>query len=170
MQALIAEAAPPDIAPGDHCFTPYECPYYAHCTRDRVSPDHGIGELPRLRASRRAQLEDAGIEELRDIPDEFPLTRLQRVVRRAVREQERRGSRGHFGSADLHLRPRYATWISKPSRRPSRALPARGPTTPFRSSSRFTPSATACRPSTRTTCTSRTTTRARGSPTACLKR
>ena len=88
MQALIAEAAPPDVAPGDHCFTPYGCPYYAHCTRDRVNPDHGIGELPWLRANRRAQLEDAGIEEIRDIPDEFPLTRLQRVVRRAVREQD----------------------------------------------------------------------------------
>ena len=88
MQALIADASPPDIPPGDHCFTPYECPYYAHCTRDRVSPDHGIGELPWLRASRRVQLEDAGIEEIRDIPDEFPLTGLQRVVRRAVREQD----------------------------------------------------------------------------------
>ncbi|MDE0363695.1 MAG: hypothetical protein OXI74_21165, partial [Rhodospirillaceae bacterium] len=87
MQALIADAAPPEIAPGDHCFTPYECPYYAHCTRDRVSPDHGIGELPRLRASRRAQLQDAGVEEIRDIPNEFPLTRLQHVVRRAVQEQ-----------------------------------------------------------------------------------
>ena len=88
MQALIADAAPPDIAPGDHCFTPYECPYYTHCTRGRVSPDHGIGELPWLSANRRAQLEDAGIEEIRDIPKEFPLTQLQQVVRRAVREQE----------------------------------------------------------------------------------
>ena len=87
MQALIADAAVPGIAPGDHCFTPYECPYHGHCTRDRVSPDHGIGELPWLRADRRAQLKDAGIEEIRDIPDEFPLTGLQQVVRRAVREQ-----------------------------------------------------------------------------------
>ena len=88
MQALIADATPPDIAPGDHCFTPYECPYYAHCTRDRVSPDHGIGELPWLRADRRQQLEDAGIKEVRDIPEEFPLTRLQQVVRQAVQKQD----------------------------------------------------------------------------------
>ncbi len=88
MQTLVASAVPPDILPGDHCFTPYDCPYYAHCTRDDVYPDHGIGELPGLRAGRRAQLEEAGIEEIRDIPSEFPLTHVQQIVRRAVREQE----------------------------------------------------------------------------------
>ena len=75
-----------DIAPGGHCFTPYPCPYYAHCTREQVTPEHGIDELPRLNAKRRAQLEAAGIEEIRDIRESFPLTRLQRIVRRAVRE------------------------------------------------------------------------------------
>ena len=40
------------------------------------------------RSGRRARFAgDAGIEEIRDIPDEFPLTPLQHVVRRAVREQ-----------------------------------------------------------------------------------
>ncbi len=87
MLAMLARPAAPDISPGDHCFTPYECPYYGHCTRDFVWPDHGIGELPSLHPSRRARLEEAGIEEIRDIPAEHPLTSLQRIVRRAVREQ-----------------------------------------------------------------------------------
>ena len=86
MQRMLAEPAAPDIAPGGHCFTPYLCPYHEHCTRDMVAPEHGIDELPRLTASRRAQLEVAGVEEIRDIPGDFPLTRLQRIVRRAVRE------------------------------------------------------------------------------------
>ena len=86
MQAMLAKRAAPDIAPGGHCFTPYPCPYYAHCTREQVTPEHGIDELPRLNAKRRAQLEAAGIEEIRDIRESFPLTRLQRIVRRAVRE------------------------------------------------------------------------------------
>ena len=88
MQALAADPSPPDILPADHCFTPYDCPYYAHCTRDRVYPDYGIAELPRLHAGRRAQLEEAGIEEIRDIPEEFPLTNLQHIVHRSVRDQE----------------------------------------------------------------------------------
>ena len=86
MQRMLAVPAAPDIAPGGHCFTPYLCPYHEHCTRDMVVPEHGIDELPRLSASRRAQLEAAGVEEIRDIPEGFRLTRLQRIVRRAVRE------------------------------------------------------------------------------------
>ena len=86
MLAMLGGAAPPEIAPGKHCFDPYRCAYYDHCTRDAVRPDHGIGELWRLHPSRRTKLEAAGIEEIRDIPDDFPLTDLQRIVRRAVNE------------------------------------------------------------------------------------
>ena len=86
MQAMLAQPAAPDIAPGEHRFIPYECPYHAHCTGDQFMPDHGIGELPRLTAQRRIQLDAAGIEEIRDVPAEFPLTPLQRIVRRTVRE------------------------------------------------------------------------------------
>ena len=86
MKAMLSWSAAPDIAPGDHCFEPYECPYYAHCTRDAVLPDHGIDELPRLAAGHREQLEAAGIGEIRDIPEDFPLTRLQSIVRRTIRE------------------------------------------------------------------------------------
>ena len=82
MHGVLAKPA----ASGEHCFTPYECQYYTHCTRDHAAPEHGIGELPRLAASRRAQIEAAHIEEVRDIPDDFPLTQLQSIVRRAVRE------------------------------------------------------------------------------------
>ena len=86
MLAMLAEPAAPDIAPGDHCFTPYPCPYHAHCTCDHVSPEHGIDELPWLSAERRVELQSVGIEKVRDIPTDFPLTRMQRIVRRAVRE------------------------------------------------------------------------------------
>lgn len=86
MLTMLAESTAPDIAPGDHCFIPYECPFHGHCTRDHVTPQHGIDELPRLSAQRRIQLETAGIEEIRDIPRHFPLTPLQRIVRRTVRE------------------------------------------------------------------------------------
>ena len=86
MQAMLALSAAPDIAPGEHCFTPYACPYHTHCTRDQVEPEHGIGELPRLAAQRRVELETARFEEIRDIPVDFPLTVLQRIVVRTVRE------------------------------------------------------------------------------------
>ena len=86
MQAMLAESEAPNIAPGEHCFKPYPCPYYAHCTRNVVWPEHGIGELYRLRDRRRTELQAAGVEEIKDIPEDFPLTPLQRVTRTAVRE------------------------------------------------------------------------------------
>ena len=104
MLAMLARPAAPDVPPGGHCFTPYHCPYYGHCTRDFVWPDHGVGELPSLHPNRRAQLEEAGIEEVRDIPAEFPLTSLQRIVRRAVREQ-RAIVHGNISAALARLTP-----------------------------------------------------------------
>ena len=86
MQAMLARSQAPDIAPGDHCFAPYRCPFHAHCTRDVVQPDHGIDELPRLSRGRRVELQAAGIEEVKDVTEDFPLNRLQRIVRTAVRE------------------------------------------------------------------------------------
>ena len=88
MQALVVAEEPPNIQTGDHCFTPYDCPYYEHCSRDNVYPDHGIDELPSLRSARRAQLNEADIEEIRDIPDDFPLTNLQRIVHQTVLDQQ----------------------------------------------------------------------------------
>ena len=84
MQSMLAGREAPDIGPGDRCFSPYACPYYAHCTRDFVRPDHSIGELPWLAQKRRAELEASGIDEIRDIPEDFPLSKLQRKVRQSV--------------------------------------------------------------------------------------
>lgn len=103
-QAMLARADPPRIAPGPHCFTPHPCPYHAHCTRDHTGPEHPLDELPRLGARRRAELEAEGIEELRDIPDDFPLTAMQRIVRRAVRD-DRPVVHGDVGAAFAGLKP-----------------------------------------------------------------
>ncbi len=86
MLAMLGGAAAPEITPGKHCFNPYDCHYYGYCTRDFVWPEHGIGELYRLHYRRRAELEAAGIEAIRDVPDDFPLTELQKIIRRAVLE------------------------------------------------------------------------------------
>ena len=86
MQAMLAGSAP-DIAPGEHCFAPYACPYHGHCTHGQAVPDHGFDEFPRLSPEHRARLDAMGIREIReirDVPDDFPLNRLQRTVRQAV--------------------------------------------------------------------------------------
>lgn len=88
MQDLVSVEEPPTVQTGDQCFTPYDCPYFEHCSRIDVHPDHGLHELPTLRSTRRAQLNEAGIEEIRDIPNDFPLTNLQRIVHQTVLNQD----------------------------------------------------------------------------------
>ena len=86
MRAMLAQSEPPAIAPGKHCFSPYPCPYYAHCTRNLAQPEHGIGELPWLGKTKRRQLDEAGINEIKDIPESFPLNHRHQIVRTAVRQ------------------------------------------------------------------------------------
>lgn len=81
---MLAGTSAPDIAPGDQCFDPYDCPYYGHCTRDRVFPDHPITELPNLHWRRRQELEEAGVVTVPEVPDDFPLSERQQIVRQAV--------------------------------------------------------------------------------------
>jgi len=84
MHGVVSSDAPPQIEPGDHCKTPYPCPYFAHCTRNAPCVDHGVHELPRLSAKKRAELDALGVCEVRDVPADFPMSFTQHLVRRAV--------------------------------------------------------------------------------------
>lgn len=84
MQALLAADFPPDIQPSRHCLKPYTCPYYEHCTRHIPQPEHGIGELSGIKSDSREELEAIGVTEVRDVPANFPLNKLQSTIRQAV--------------------------------------------------------------------------------------
>ena len=83
-QAMLVAEQPPDIAIGDHCFSPYECPYHAHCSAGLPVPDYPVTSLYRLRAPQREELARAEIEEIAEIADDFSLNELQSRMRRAV--------------------------------------------------------------------------------------
>jgi hypothetical protein len=84
LHSMLSANGAPEIEPGDHCFEPYECGYYEFCTRDWEFLDHPITDLPRLQARRQEALESQGIEEVGDIPEDFPLSKRQAIVRLAV--------------------------------------------------------------------------------------
>ncbi len=84
LQAMIEADAPPDISVGDHCFTPYECPYYAHCSAGLPQANYPVSNLYRLGARQRDELAESGIEEIADIPDDFDLNAFQQRMRQAV--------------------------------------------------------------------------------------
>ena len=74
--AVLAMPNTPDIAPGRHCTNPITCEFYDHCNPPR--PNDHIGFLPRLHASAAEELEQLGVESIRDIPDDFELSEIQR--------------------------------------------------------------------------------------------
>ena len=86
MQAMLTADSAPDIAPGPHCFKPYDCWYYDHCAKSIPQSEHGIKELSGIRVNRREELESMSITEVRDVPDDFPLNPLQSIIRKAVIE------------------------------------------------------------------------------------
>ena len=105
MQEMVAEEQAPEIEPGDHCTTPYICPYYAHCTRDLDVPDHSIDELPHLLPVRRQELIERNILEIREIPRGFRLNKTQRIVRRSVYEDRELVNRKKLAAIDEIERP-----------------------------------------------------------------
>ncbi|MGY6588403.1 MAG: DUF2779 domain-containing protein [Wenzhouxiangella sp.] len=81
---MLASDSPPDIPVGEHCFSPYECPYYAECTRGLKFPADPIDQLYRLDARRREALGELGVDSIGDIPADFDLTASQARIRQAV--------------------------------------------------------------------------------------
>ncbi|HEV2057388.1 MAG TPA: DUF2779 domain-containing protein [Methylomirabilota bacterium] len=71
----------PDVAIGDHCTKPYECPFMARCWP--VLPPHHVSTLYRGGARAR-ELEEQGYATLHDLPEDIELKAIQGRQRRAV--------------------------------------------------------------------------------------
>jgi len=71
----------PDVAIGEHCRAPYECPFMARCWP--ALPPHHVSTL--YSAGRRPLLlEEQGYATIRDLPEDIPLKAIQDRQRRAV--------------------------------------------------------------------------------------
>jgi len=83
MRLALASSDPPEIQVGRHCSKPYTCPFYDHCHSDE--PQHHVSQLPRASDKLLMSLEEAGIDDIRDIPKGFQgLNALQQRVRDCV--------------------------------------------------------------------------------------
>jgi predicted RecB family nuclease len=81
MKAVLLRSEPPAIEPGHHCHTPYECPYWNHCTKDK--PARWIFHLP---GSKQivGRLVEQGITTIDEIPAGTALSLPQRRVKENV--------------------------------------------------------------------------------------
>lgn len=71
---------PPSIDTGDHCYTPFACGFHGYCHKEEIQPDYPLTSLPRLHAKRRTAIEESGIDDLREVPDDM-LNDIQRRVK-----------------------------------------------------------------------------------------
>jgi hypothetical protein len=81
MNRILLEPQAPVIEPDRHCHTPYECPFWEHCTKDK--PARWIHYLP---GSRHVvgQLTEMGVATIDEIPDRTKLSQVQRRVKENV--------------------------------------------------------------------------------------
>jgi hypothetical protein len=73
---VLAKAQPPDIAPGNHCTHPFACVFFDLCNKP-LPADH-VSYLPGISAKKLEELTSRGIESIKKIPKDFPLTERQR--------------------------------------------------------------------------------------------
>ena len=78
MRQVLSEPLPPMIEPDGHCHSPYECPFWENCTKEK--PVRWIYYLPGSRQTFK-DLQGEGIESIDDIPHDFHLNVLQQRMK-----------------------------------------------------------------------------------------
>jgi hypothetical protein len=81
-QMRMLEGPLPEVAPGAHCTSPYECPFLARC--NAPLPEHAIEDLHRISPTKLGELHDEGVDTVDQIPSDFPLNGIQERHRAAV--------------------------------------------------------------------------------------
>jgi hypothetical protein len=86
MKEMLTAASAPQIFPSRHCHSPYGCEFWEHCTADM--PEFWVMYLTGIREERLNELAAMGIEDIRNIPQDFHLSELQNRIRSCVVNRE----------------------------------------------------------------------------------
>ena len=78
MREVLQKPAPPVIEPDGHCYQPYECPFWNHCTKAK-SP-RWVFYLPGSSKLQKSLIHE-GVETIDDIPDHIQLSDIQQRVK-----------------------------------------------------------------------------------------
>ena len=76
----------PEIDIGPHCTSPFTCDFYNHCWQK--IPKQSVFNLYRMRANRRWDLYHQGVISLKDLPDDTPLSRAQKLQVQCLGKKE----------------------------------------------------------------------------------
>ena len=78
---VISNKACPEVAIGQHCLAPYECPLRVECWG--FLPENSVFDL-RGGKTNQFSLYEQGILSIKDIPDDIPLSRQQKIQKECV--------------------------------------------------------------------------------------
>lgn len=84
---VVGQPEEPVITIGQQCDSPFECGFYPYCSRNEPKPEHPVYWLPRFPAAKVRELAEAGIDDLRDVPDELLNDRQLRVKKHTLDNQ-----------------------------------------------------------------------------------
>jgi len=104
-QTATLEDSLPDVEVGGHCDQPHECPFKSRCWP--AAPKHNVETFYGLRREKSAQLDAQGLALVNEVPETFPLTKIQQRQRRAVTKGELQVE-GDLASALAPLQGRVA--------------------------------------------------------------
>ena len=86
LREILKGGSPPEITPSRHCLTPYGCEFWDHCTAGM--PEFWVVNLSGITQGRLGKLAELGVEDIRQIPDDFPLTAIQSRIRTCLVNRE----------------------------------------------------------------------------------
>jgi hypothetical protein len=82
-KSMLGRLHPPKITPSRNCFNPYECEFLDHCRLGL--PEHWVIELAGIGRNRLDELTAIDVQDIRDVPESFPLTEIQERIKRCVK-------------------------------------------------------------------------------------
>ncbi|NPA48595.1 MAG: DUF2779 domain-containing protein [Thermodesulfobacteria bacterium] len=77
------EEGPPEVVPGGQCEEFYACPYQGYCGEEE-EVEFPISFLPRLSRKKIEELNARGIRDLRELPEDYPLSERQKWVKEVI--------------------------------------------------------------------------------------
>lgn len=77
MQEMLAKPDIPNVDIGQHCSVPYGCSFRGYCWKD--VPDYSVFNISNLNANKKFDLYQKGIVKIADVPDDYALSRGQRL-------------------------------------------------------------------------------------------
>lgn len=83
--AMLGKPEAPAILPGPQCDEPYECPFLAHCTKDRTAFEHTLGELSGIQAKKLDRWELEKWHSIDALPEDADLNDLQARILASAR-------------------------------------------------------------------------------------